>query len=93
MQNYNFSQNNSTVFRELTVYSLLKLNIYQVKLMSECDLPPHYYRYIPLFEEYLVMLDDGMKKNYIIAKLSETYDVSESTVKRVIKALSRRVTV
>ena len=93
MQNYNFSQNDSTVFRELTVYSLLKLNIYQVKLMSECDLPPHYYRYIPLFEEYLVMLDDGMKKNYIIAKLSETYDVSESTVKRVIKALSRRVKV
>ena len=62
-------------------------------MMSDFDIPVHYYRYIPMFEEYLEMLDNGEKKACIILHLAEKYNVSDSTVKRVIKALSLRVKV
>lgn len=62
-------------------------------MMSDFDIPVHYYRYIPMFENYLEMLDSGDKKAYIILYLAEKYNVSDSTVKRVIKALSLRVKV
>lgn len=78
---------------EVSCYSLLKININQVKMMSQCDLPTHYYKYIPMFEEYLKMRREGSKMAYIIAHLSNTYGISESTVKRVVRALSQRVTV
>ena len=77
----------------ISLYSLLKLNLNQLKMMSDCDIPVSYYRYIPMFEDYLEMRDAGDKKAYITAVLTERYHVSESTVKRVIKALSLRVTV
>lgn len=77
---------------EMTIYCALKMNERQVKMMSDHDIMPHYYRYLPLFEEYLCMQAEGSKKGFIVAKLAEHHKVSESTVKRVIKALSRRVT-
>lgn len=93
MQNYNFLCDNISSLQEITIYSALKLNINQVKMMSEYDIPAHYYKYIPLFEEYLSMVEEGHKKSFVIAKLSDENHISESTVKRVIKALSRRVIV
>lgn len=92
MQKYNKNKENSPQDCGLTVYSALKLNINQVKMMSDYDIPPHYYKYIPLFENYLDLRAHGYKRAYILTKLVEDYNVSESTVKRVIKALSQRVT-
>ena len=92
-QNYsNYSEKN-TDLSVISLYSLLKLNLNQLKMMSDCDIPVSYYRYIPMFEDYLEMRAAGDKKAYIILHLADKYDVSESTVKRVIKALSLRVTV
>lgn len=62
MQNYKFFTNNISGIAEISVYSALKLNINQVKLMSACDISPHYYKYIPLFEDYLSIVEKGHKK-------------------------------
>ena len=91
MQKYNNFCNQKGDAAEITLFALLKLNLNQLKMMSDCDIPVSYYRYIPMFEDYLEMRAAGEKMAYIIAVLTERYDVSDSTVKRVIKALSLRV--
>ena len=88
----NYSRENSDL-SVISLYSLLKLNLNQLKVMSDCDIPVHYYRYIPMFEDYLAMRSRGEKKAYIILHLAEKYEVSDSTVKRVLRALSLRVKV
>jgi len=92
-QKYNKLSDYTISLSQISLYSILKLNLNQLKMMSDFDIPAHYYRYIPMFEEYLEMLDNGEKKAYIILHLAEKYNVSDSTVKRVLKALSLRVKV
>ena len=93
MQKYNKFSNLQGNPAEITLFALLKLNLNQLKMMSDCDIPVTYYRYVPMYEDYLQMRRSGEKKAYITVVLMERYCVSESTVKRVIKALSMRVTV
>ena len=93
MQRYNKICNQKSDADEITLFALLKLNLNQLKMMSDCDIPVTYYRYVPMYEDYLQMRRSGETKAYIILHLADKYDVSESTVKRVIKALSLRVTV
>jgi hypothetical protein len=93
MQKYNKICNQQSDAEEITLFALLKLNLNQLKMMSDCDIPVTYYRYVPMYEDYLQMRRSGEKMAYITAVLTERYQVSESTVKRVIKALSLRVTV
>ena len=78
-------------FSYISLYSVLKINKSQAKLMSDNDISPHFYKYIPLYEEYMAMVAQGEKKNYILAKLEERHHVSESTIKRIVKAFSREV--
>ena len=93
MQRYDKFCNQKGDAAEITLFALLKLNLNQLKMMSDCDIPVTYYRYVPMYEDYLQMRRSGEKMAYITAVLTERYNVSESTVKRVIKALSIRVTV
>lgn len=93
MQKYNKIFNQQSDAAEITLFALLKLNLNQLKMMSDCDIPVTYYRYVPMYEDYLQMRRSGEKMAYITAVLTDRYQVSESTVKRVIKALSLRVTV
>lgn len=73
-------------------YLLFKTNLNTLKMISENEIPLHYYKYIPLYEKYLKMRASGMKKDYIIITLSEEFEVSDSTIKRVVSVFSRKVT-
>lgn len=92
VQKYNNSLENLQGIDEVSCYSLLKLNINQVKIMSKCGLSVDDVRYIPMYEEYLFLRSEGVPKERIYQHFNSKYHVSESTVKRVIKRLSRRVT-
>ena len=92
MQNYNNFQENLDRIDEVSGYSLLKLNINQVKIMSKCGLSVDDVRYIPMYEEYLSLRRDDVPKERIYQHFGSKYHVSESTVKRVIKRFSQRVT-
>ena len=92
MQKYNNSQENLDRIKEVSGYMLLKLNINQVKIMSKCGLSVDDARYVPMYEEYLSLRRDGVPKERIYQHFKSKYHVSESTVKRVIKRLSQRVT-
>ena len=92
MQKYNNSQENLDRIKEVSGYMLLKLNINQVKIMSKCGLSVDDARHVPMYEEYLSLRRDGVPKERIYQHFKSKYHVSESTVKRVIKRLSQRVT-
>ena len=92
MQKYKeFCDSNN--FCEINGYMLLKLNLCQLKLMSEIDLSLSDWMYVPLYESYMEMRSAGEKTTYIISRLATDYHISESSVKRLIRRLSRRVKV
>ena len=62
-----------------------------LKMMSNCDLRINDYKYIEMYDEYARMRVSNEKVDYILKFLSDKYKVSESTVKRVIRRLSREV--
>lgn len=67
----------------------LKLTREILKLMSALELKRDDYKNIELYEEYMKMRGEGNKVDYILAHLSIRYNLSESTIKRVIKRLSK----
>ena len=92
MQKYNNSSENLDRIEEVSGYMLLKLNLNQVETMSKCGLPVDDARYVPMYEEYLSLRREGVPKERIYQHFRSKYHVSESTVKRVIRRLSQRVT-
>ncbi len=91
MQKYSKNNQTHADFGEISAYTLLKLNINQVALMSKCDLSVDDVRHLTMYEEYVTMRRAGLKVTHIICHLAAKFFVSESTVKRVVKRLSRRV--
>lgn len=92
MQRYKYSLENLDRIEEVSGYMLLKLNINQVKTMSKCGLSVDDVRYIPMYEEYLSLRREGVPKERIYQHFKSRYQISESTVKRVVRRLSQRVT-
>ena len=45
--------------------------------------------HIEMYEEYVKMRSDGEKVDYILSFLSQKYHTSESTIKRIVRRLSR----
>lgn len=91
MQMYNNSSENLRNISEISGYMLLKLNLYQVEIMSKCGLSVDDTRHIPMYEEYLSLRGEGVPKERIYQYFKGKYHVSESTVKRVVRRFSGQV--
>ena len=70
---------------------LIKINRVGMELMSKIDLRTSDYKYLELYETYLTMRGQSEKVAYIIAHLASLYHISESSVKRIVRRLSREV--
>ena len=92
MQKYKESENYPALQDDISAYMLLKLNLNQVMTMSKFGLSIDDARYIPMYEEYLCLRGQAVPKQRIYQYFRKEYHVSESTVKRVVKRLSRRFT-
>lgn len=92
MRNYTIYSKNLAKSNEVSGYILLKLSLNQVETMSKCGLSVSDVRYIPMYEEYLALRKDGVPKERIYQHFRKEYCISESTVKRVVKRFSQRVT-
>ena len=75
----------------MKVVELLKINKSAMESLSKCDIKKGDFRFVPLYDEYVHLREKGEKYWYVITHLSERYKVSESSVKRLIKRLSREV--
>lgn len=91
MQKYNKTSKEAANIGEISGYMLLKLNLYQVEIMSKFGLSVDDVRHIPMYEEYLSLRGDGVPKERIYQYFKGKYHVSESTVKRVVRRLSGQV--
>lgn len=70
---------------------ILKVGRFLLEMMSKIDLKAKDYSYISLYDEYICMRGNGEKVEYILLFLSQKYNISESTIKRVVKRLSQEV--
>lgn len=75
----------------MKIVELVKISTEAMKMMSNSGIRTEDWQHIAMYEEYLVMRNNCEKFRYIIAHLAEKYHMSESSIKRVVKRLSREV--
>ena len=76
----------------MKVAELVKISMEALKMMSNSGIKIEDWQHIEMYEEYMDMRKNCEKFRYIMAYLAEKYKTSESTIKRVVKRLSREVT-
>lgn len=64
-------------------YNWVKLNLNQLREMSKICIMTSDWKNVPIFEEYLSLLKEGVPKERIRQYLSKKYSISESTLKRI----------
>ena len=75
----------------MKIVELIKISTESLKMMSKHDIKLNDWKHVEMFEEYLDMRGRCEKFRYIMAYLAEKYRLSESSVKRIVKRLSREV--
>ena len=75
----------------MTAFELLYLFQETMKRLSECDIRTDDYKYIPMYLKFKDMLKRKEKKEYIKTSLANEYDMSESSVIRVIRRFDKSV--
>ncbi len=69
----------------MKVVEILKLGQNILKTLQKARIRIEDVRYIGLYEDYLSIMNDGYKKSYTIAVLSEKYNISERQVYYLLK--------
>ena len=75
----------------MKVADLVKISKQAMKMMSECGIKSEDWKHLTMYEEFVTMRINKDKFRYIMAFLSDKYQLSESTVKRIIKRFSSEV--
>ena len=75
----------------MKVAELLKINQSAMESLSKCDIRKGDFRFVSLYEEFVHLREKGEKYWYVVRHLAERYKMSESSVKRLVKRLSREV--
>lgn len=70
---------------------IIEIGAELLKMMSFCDLRVADVQYIELYSEYVKARNNNIKYNAIIYDLSLRYQLSESTVKRIIHRFEKDV--
>ena len=58
-----------------------------MKLMSSFGIRMNDYQYLKLYNDYLQMVRNGEKKEYIYAVLKERYGIPKRTIQRIVKRM------
>lgn len=61
------------------------------RILGRNDIDPKDVRYIDLFRDWVRMKMEGHKYQYIVYYLSTEYDVSETSVYRIVKRLEKDI--
>lgn len=75
----------------MRLIELVKISSDAMKVMSDSGIRTEDWQHVGMYDEYAAMRNRREKFRYIIAYLAEKYGISESTVKRVVRRLSREV--
>ena len=58
-----------------------------MKRLSKNDIRMDDYRHVEMCDDYKRLMENGHKKEYVIAVLREKYGLSESTIRRTLNRL------
>lgn len=72
----------------MNVYEFLRINESQMRVMHSNGIEPSMVGMLPAYEEYMRMMADGDKKEYIYAELKRQFGMSRTTVYRMITRFS-----
>ena len=75
----------------MKVAKLVKISMEMLKLLSENGIKVDDYRYVDAYYDFLNMRDNHVKHRSAIKMIAEDFSVSERTLERVFKRLSRIV--
>lgn len=75
----------------MKVAKLLQIGAELLKLMSICDLRVSDFQYLELYSDYVKACKNNEKRTATIMCLSEKYNLSESSVKRIIRRFERDI--
>lgn len=73
----------------MKVVEILKLGQKWLELLQKSCIKLEDMRYLEMYEEYVKMVEKGLKKAHIIATLVDVYHVSERQVYYIIKKFSQ----
>ena len=76
----------------MKVIEILKMGRNFLEVLHNSCIKMEDWKYIELFEEYTRMIEEGAKSSYVVALLSEKYEVCERKVYYIIKRLSQDCT-
>jgi hypothetical protein len=71
----------------MKVVELVKISREALKMMSENDVMRDDWRFVPMYEEFQNMRENGLKYRECIRMLADDYYVSKATVERAIRRL------
>lgn len=77
----------------MNAYELLMLNRSILQVMDNVSLDVGDVKYIPVYQDYIRLLQEGHKKTYIMQYLSGKYSIAERTIYRIIDKFSNTVNI
>ena len=83
MQKYKNKIKDPDKIQGYCAYNWVKLNLNQLREMSKIGIMITDWKNVPIYEEYLSLLKDGIPKERVRQHLSRKYSISESTLKRI----------
>lgn len=75
----------------MKAYELLLVNKTMIELLAKNDLDVGDVKYIEAYKDYSRLMAEGHKQLYVIQYIEDEYDISKSTIKRLIKKFGKDV--
>ena len=73
----------------MKIYELINFNRELLKKLSDAHINTSDYKNIDVYLEYKRLINDGLKKTYIVSYLSDQFNMSERQVYAVIAKMER----
>jgi hypothetical protein len=70
---------------------LLIINKAMIELLAKNDLDVGDVKYIEAYQEYARLMAEGHKQLYVMQYIEDEYEISKSTIKRLIKKFGKDV--
>lgn len=77
----------------MKVVEIMKLGQKWLELLQKSCIKLEDIRYLEMYEEYVSMVEKGLKKSHIVATLVEAYHVSERQIYYIVKKFSQDCTI
>ena len=75
----------------MTRYELIQVAESILRMCDNAGITPNEVNYLPVYEDWQRLTREGHKKVWILAYLSQQYNISEATVKRIARKMAKRV--